>query len=65
MDLDQFIAWAQRFSDLGWSVQDQFRRFISGEEDDLNPNAVREIKAFIKDLHKNFPEIDTYGYEED
>lgn len=65
MDIGTFVWWAQRYSDMGWSVQQQFTDYVAfGNDDNLNPNAVREIQKFITEMGQR-TDVDTSGFEED
>ncbi len=70
MDLDGMILFAEKFSNLGWSVQAQLRDMLNGADpEELNPNAVQMIFEFLDNYAPDEPEVrnqiedlkETYG----
>lgn len=55
MELWAILQIAKKFSNLGWSVQEQMETLLDGESEaediaNLNPNAVRMIVDFFEDI---------------
>lgn len=54
MNVEEFIELAQKYSDMGWAVQEQFRDVLdTGPSDDQNPNALEMIRDFLRDNATN------------
>lgn len=45
--LYNLIAFAQAYSNLGWSVQGQLAEIVDGCLDDLNPNAIKAMRSLL------------------
>lgn len=49
MKIDELIDLCQRYSDLGWAVQEQLVGVIEGEPlEDMNSNALELIRKFLR-----------------
>ena len=48
MDLVTFIKLAKSYSDLGSAVQGQLDDVLNDDAADCNPNALKEIKRFLR-----------------
>ena len=51
MNIAQFLKFGQMYSNMGHSVQQQFRQVVAGGDmDALNPNALKEMVALIEKI---------------
>lgn len=55
-DLDQLLRFAKTYSRLGWAIQEQVDDVVNGSYDDLNPNALQEIKSRLKGFDNELDE---------
>ncbi len=51
-DLDDLLAFAQAWTDLGSTVQEQVRDLIEGTDDDLNFNAIQAAHQKLASFHE-------------
>lgn len=55
--LHTLVNVAQAYSDMGWSVQEQCKQALGGDWDDLNPNALRLIVRWLKQVERLGDEV--------
>jgi len=63
MDIDILIDFAKRYAKLGSCVQEQLDSLLDGDYDDINYNAVKDIKRQLGDnprIDEAIKEFDEY-----
>jgi hypothetical protein len=62
MNINDLIAICKSYSDLGWAIQEQFEQLVEGGAGDypadVNPNAMRAIRGFLKELPPEIEDIE-------